>query len=67
MASLLDIDDVCAGHPKAIAELECLRQKAAQRGARLQVLRESMRETDWLHFCQDHPEADSWFDSDGVK
>ncbi|NCA72010.1 MAG: hypothetical protein EOM91_18415 [Sphingobacteriia bacterium] len=49
-----------------IAELDALRQMASQRGARLQILREWMRETDWLHFCGDHPGADQWFDADGV-
>ena len=39
---------------------------AAQRGARLQLLREWMRETDWLQFCQAHPEAATWFGEDGV-
>lgn len=33
MAALLDLDDVCAGHPKALAELECLRQKATRQAA----------------------------------
>lgn len=31
--------------------------------ARLRVLREWMRETDWLHFCADHPGAAQWFDA----
>ena len=33
--------------------------------AQLQILREAMRETDWLHFCIDHPEALTWFDAYG--
>jgi hypothetical protein len=53
-------------HQALLKDNEKLRQCCAQRGARLQVLRESMRETDWLHFCQDNPEADKWFDADGV-
>lgn len=27
---------------------------------RLQLLRDHMRETDWMHFCDDHPEAKTW-------
>ena len=37
-----------------------------QRTARLQVLRESMSELQWHHFCLDHPRAKEWFDEDGV-
>lgn len=104
MSAFLDLDDVCAGHPKAKEELEELRMEArkgeaaskrsrfwkdeklaadreiarlekecheyrilsAQRGARMQVLREAMRDIDWHHFLYDHPEAKHWFDSDGV-
>lgn len=51
---------------KTIEELTQLRQCCDQRGARLQILREAMRETDWLHFCDDRPEAHTWFDADGV-
>lgn len=64
MGALLDIDDVCAGHPKAKDELDHLRELAAQRGARLQILRDAMREVDWYHFLYDHPEAADWFDKD---
>jgi len=62
----LDIDDVCSGHPMAKKELSRLRILVSQRGAQLQTLRAYMRETDWQHFCQDNPEADGWFDADGV-
>jgi hypothetical protein len=47
-------------------ELARLRILVSQRGAQLQILRAYMRETDWQHFCQDNPEADQWFDADGV-
>lgn len=30
----------------------------------LDKLREWMRETDWLHFVGDHPEAADWFPND---
>jgi hypothetical protein len=66
MASLLDIDDVCSGHTMAQEELARLRILVSQRGAQLQILRAYMRDTDWQHFCQDNPEADQWFDADGV-
>ncbi len=66
MATLLDIDDVCSGHPMAVAELAALRQIVTLALARLQILRQAIRETDWQHFCQDNPEADSWFDADGL-
>ena len=37
-----------------------------KRTARLQVLRESMSVLQWHHFCFDHPDAEEWFDEDGV-
>ena len=66
MAFLLSIDDVCSDHPWAMAELAALRQVVTQANARLQILRQAMRETDWQHFCQDYPEADNWFDAEGL-
>jgi hypothetical protein len=65
MGMFLDVDDCCAGHPEAQAELRVLRDLAAQRGEQLKMLRDEMREIDWLHFCDDHPEAKQWFDADG--
>jgi len=29
---------------------------------RLLLLREFMRETDWMLFCREHPEAQQWFE-----
>jgi hypothetical protein len=52
---------------EARAEIERLRQQVAQRGARMQIMREAFRETDWLQFVSyEHPEASDWFDDDGV-
>lgn len=53
-------------HQTLLQEIDRLNACCAQRGARLQVLRESLRDVDWQHFCQDHPEAHRWFDADGV-
>ena len=40
---------------------------ATKRGARLQKLRASMRETEWYNFVQyEYPEAKDWFDEDEV-
>lgn len=64
--ALLEIDDVCSGHLMALAELAALRQMVTHANARLQILRQAMRDTDWQHFCQDYPEADDWFDADGL-
>jgi len=30
----------------------------------LRLLREWMRETDWMQFCREHPEAKNWFEGD---
>lgn len=49
-----------------LIENERLRKCCSQRGARLQVLREWMREDSWKAFCFFHPEAREWFDDDGV-
>ena len=38
----------------------------AQRSARLQLLREHMRETDWHSFVLRRPDAEDWFDENGV-
>jgi predicted RNase H-like nuclease (RuvC/YqgF family) len=55
------------------AEIESLRKKAGQRGARMQIMQEWIEQapspTDlslWGHFLDDHPEAADWFDDDGV-
>ena len=53
-------------HEQLGEEMALMARKATQRGARLQILREWMRETDWLLFCSDHPEAHNWFDEQGV-
>lgn len=66
MASQLDLDDVCAGHQKARAELKRLRSIAARNEKRLITLRGWMRETDWCLFCSDYPKAHNWFDEDGM-
>ena len=64
---------------EARAEIERLRQQVAQRGARMQVMREWMTQaeredwsmiisTDRLYewFLYAYPEAADWFDADGV-
>ena len=43
-----------------------LQDKVKQRGKRLQLIRDYVRETDWMQFCRENPDAESWFDSDGV-
>jgi hypothetical protein len=49
------------------AEIERLRQQVTQRGARMQVMREAWRQTDWMQWISyDYPEAREWFDDDGV-
>ena len=53
-------------HQALLIENDRLRKCCLQREARLQALREWMRETDWLNFCAEHPEATKWFDSDDV-
>jgi len=45
----------------AIAEIERLREDCLKSQLRLQMLRENMRETEWLHFIADFPEAADWF------
>lgn len=62
----IDLDDLCAGHPNAAAELQKLRRLASERGARLQILRELISPADWQVLIQTWPEADGWFDDDGV-
>ena len=37
-----------------------------QRTARLQKLRSFMTEVEWRDFCYDYPDAEDWFDADGV-
>ena len=34
---------------------------------RLTLMREAMREVDWWHLVGDHPDAASWFESEGAK
>lgn len=53
-------------HQTLLQEINRLNACCAQRGARLQVLRESLSDADWTRFCQDRPEAARWFDADGV-
>ena len=61
----------------AIAEIEALRKKAGQRGARMQLMREWMNGhgglrvgggawKGWDSFVFHRPEAADWFDEDGV-
>ena len=47
-------------------ELDRLRRCCVQRGARLKIMRDMMREVDWLHMVSDRPEMADWFDNDGV-
>jgi regulator of replication initiation timing len=59
-----DVFDMVAGMR---AEIERLRQQVTQRGARMQVMREAWRQTDWMQWISyDYPEAREWFDDDGV-
>ena len=47
-------------------EVKILQQGVTQRGARMQVIRDGMRYVDWMNFTLRTPEADDWFDADGV-
>jgi hypothetical protein len=54
-------------------EIERLRKCCAQRGARMQIMREWMNGTtkrswhsEWWYFCEERPEARKWFDEHGV-
>lgn len=47
-------------------ELQYYKNQAAQRGARMQMLREWFRIYEWDKFVRAHPEAKDWFDEDGV-
>ena len=58
--SEIDLRD--AWHAGEDSVSEC----CAKRGARLQLLREAIRETDWLHFCDENHDATTWFDADGT-
>ena len=63
-ASSQDYDEIIEDLKK---ELKEARKLASQRGARLQLLRESMREIDWFHFvAYEHPGANNWFNRDGT-
>ena len=56
--------DIVEALEAALAETRLL---AAVRGARLKILRDGMRETEWLHFVRyDCPDAEDWFGEDGV-
>jgi hypothetical protein len=48
-------------------ELDVLRKRCSQRGARMQLLREHIirHPVEWQLFRIKHPDADGWFDSDG--
>ena len=51
------------------AEIEQLRKKAGQRGARMQLMQGWLQGDPaglWWAFCQDYPKAADWFDEDGV-
>ena len=47
-------------------EMRRLENLLTQRTAKLQVMREVMREVDWYHAVSDKPEMRYWFDEDGV-
>ena len=47
-------------------DLELAKRCCTQRSARLQIMREHMLSTDWHKFVLDRPEAEDWFDEDGV-
>lgn len=49
-----------------LKEVDRLSRCCAQRGEKLRLLRESLRETDWQNFLREHPEAEGWFSEDGV-
>lgn len=66
LTGALKIDDVCSGHPLAVAELKALRQITFQANERLTIVRHSMRKKDWKRLCQECPDANDWFDVDGI-
>lgn len=47
-----------------LEELDKLRAHCAELNRRLLLIREEMREVDWMLFCRDHEEAYSWFKSE---
>lgn len=54
-------------------ENDALRKCCTQRSARMQIMRDWMDSnrgigppTEWWYFCEERPEAGSWFDADGV-
>jgi hypothetical protein len=49
------------------AEIEQLRKKAGQRGARMQIMARFLRRSpEWWVMVNQHPDAPDWFDADGV-
>jgi hypothetical protein len=48
-------------------EIERLRKKAGQRGARMQIMARFLRRSpEWWVMVDQHPDAPDWFDADGV-
>lgn len=66
MTALLDIDDVCSGHPMAMAELAALRQIATQANTRPKILRQATGEMECRRLYQDFREEELWLDNIGL-
>lgn len=49
-----------------LEEMRALQKCCSQRTARLQILREAFTDNDWKEYCEYHPPAADWFDSNGV-
>jgi hypothetical protein len=64
--------ELAAKLAKKDEEIDRLRQQVTQRGARMQIMREYLTQysggsaTLWRDFCRTRPQADDWFDADGV-
>jgi hypothetical protein len=63
----LNLADVLPVIEAAQAEIDELRSKATQRGARMQILRVRLIEIGaWHQFLHDVPKAADWFHDNGV-
>ena len=63
----------CAGKEQFNAGLERAAEELCKRGARMQLLKEFMQSRKcnslanyWEQYCNINPEAETWFDNDGV-
>ena len=55
------------------AEVDKWKALATRRGARMQIIRDWLdtpnmlgSPSEWWYFCEERPEAETWFDADGV-